>query len=235
MLDACTNWVELALIPTANAKSCAIQFDTNWLCRYPRPTAVGHDNGSEFIGEEFQELLSSYDIKSKPTTVKNPTAQALVERLHLTLGDQLRVSIYLIDDWHEDVNHLLQACAWAIRTTSPSNSPYNPSQLAFGMDMIFRQQVKIDWQLLKLQRRRQAIANNKKENQTRIPHDYKVGDKVLIVQKKYERKTKAKLSSPTEGPFTITRVYTNGNVRITRDAYEEDISIRRLRPYYDAE
>jgi hypothetical protein len=40
--------------------------------------------------------------------------------------------------------------------------------------------VKVDWQLLKLQRRRQAIANNKKENQTRIPHDYKVGHKVLI-------------------------------------------------------
>jgi hypothetical protein len=41
------------------------------------------------MGEEFQELLISYDIKSKPTTVKNPTAQSLVERLHLTLGDQL--------------------------------------------------------------------------------------------------------------------------------------------------
>ena len=51
-------------------------------------------------------------------------------------------------------------------------------------------------------------------------HDYKVGNKVLIVQKKYERQTKAKLSSPTEGPFMITRVYTNGNVRINRDTYE---------------
>ena len=101
------------------------------------------------------------------------------------------------------------------------------------MDMIFRQQVKVDWQILKLQRCRQAIANNKKENQTCVVHDYKVGEKVLIVQKKYKRQTKAKLSSPTEGPFTITRVYTNGNVCINRGAYEEDISIRRLRPYYD--
>jgi hypothetical protein len=30
--------------------------------------------------------------------------------------------------------------------------------------MIFRQQAKIDWQLLKCQRHTQAIANNKKEN-----------------------------------------------------------------------
>ena len=59
-------------------------------------------------------MLASYGIKSKPTTVKNPTAQALLEKLHLTLGNHLRVSIYSNDDWHEDVNHLLQACAWAI-------------------------------------------------------------------------------------------------------------------------
>lgn len=148
MLDACTNWIELALIPTANSKSCAIRFDTDWLCRYPCPTEVGHDNGPEFIGEEFQELLISYGIKSKPTTVKNPSAQALVERLHLMLGDHLCTSIYVIDDWHEDVNHLIQACAWAIRTTSPSNLPYNPSQFTFGMDMIFREHTKIEWKML---------------------------------------------------------------------------------------
>ena len=235
MVDAATNWCELALIPTANSKSCAIQFDTNWLCRYPRPTEVGHDNGNEFMGEEFQELLISYDIKSKPTTIKNPTAQSLIERLHLTLGDQLRTSIYSIDHWHEDVDHLLQACAWAIRTTTPSNGPYNPSQLAFGMDMIFRQKIKVDWQLLKEQRRIQAIANNKKENKHRIHHDYKVGDFVLIIDKSYERAKKSKLSSPTQGPYEIIKIYSNGNVRIRRNNYDEDISIRRLRPYYNSQ
>ena len=68
----------------------------------------------EFIGKEFQELLASDDIQSKPTTVKNPTTQALIEQLHLTLGDQLRTAIYNIDNWQEDVNHLIQACTWAI-------------------------------------------------------------------------------------------------------------------------
>jgi hypothetical protein len=145
MVDACSSWCELALIPTANSKSVAAQFDANWLCRYPRPSEVGHDNGNEFMGEEFQELLISYDIKSKPTTVKNPTAQSVVERLHLTLGDQLRTSLYSGDRWQEDVNVLIQACAWANRTTVSSSMPYNSSQLTFGMDMIFRQKVKIDY------------------------------------------------------------------------------------------
>ena len=95
-----------------------------------------------------------------------------MECLHFTLGDQLRLSIYSIDNWQKDVNHLIQACASPIQTASPSNLPYNPSQLTFGMDMIFRQQAKVDWQLLKLQYRQQATANNKKENQTRIHHVY---------------------------------------------------------------
>ena len=59
------------------------------------------------------------------------------------------------------------------------------------MDMIFRQQAKIDWQLLKHQPLIQDIVNDKKENKNRVPHDYKVGDLVLIVQKSYEHKKKA--------------------------------------------
>jgi hypothetical protein len=98
MVVTCTNWAELTLIPTANTKSCAIYFDTNSLCCYPRPTNVGHASSKELMGEEFQELLVTYYIEGKPTTVKNPNAKALVERLHLTLGDQLCVSIYSIDD-----------------------------------------------------------------------------------------------------------------------------------------
>ena len=55
---------------------------------------------------------------------------------------------------------------------------------------------------------------------------------VLIVEKSYERAKKSKLSSPTEGPYEVIRVYTNGNVRIRRGNYDEDINICRLRPYY---
>jgi hypothetical protein len=101
--------------------------------------------------------------------------------------------------------------------------------------MIFRQAVKIDWQLLKEQRRKQSAANNKKENRTRLQHEYKVGDLVLIVEKTYERQKQPKLSSPTQGPYEIIRIYDNGNVRIRRGNFDEDISIRRLRPYYKSD
>ena len=155
MVDAATNWPELALIPSANSRSCAKMFDLCWLCRYPRPNTVGHDNGNEFMGEEFQELLSSYGIKSCPTTVKNPTAQTVVEHLHITIRNQLRTSLYQGDNWEEDIATLIQACAWAIRTTTPSNSALTPGQLTFGMDMIFWQKAKINWALIMQQGRKQ--------------------------------------------------------------------------------
>ena len=49
----------------------------------------------------------------------------------------------------------------------------------------------------KLQCKWQTIANNKKENLTWIHHIYRAGGKVLIIQKNFECKKKAKLSSPT--------------------------------------
>jgi hypothetical protein len=70
MVDARTGWLELALIPLANSRSYTNQFDMQWLCCYSQPTECGHDNGGEFISEVFQELLISYDIISKPTTVR---------------------------------------------------------------------------------------------------------------------------------------------------------------------
>ena len=108
--DCCTNWCELQVITSAASKKCAGALDTQWLCRYPRPKECGHDNGPEFMGAEFQELLTSFGIKSRPTTVKNPTANGIVERLHLTLADQLRTRVFE-EDWHQDVNLLAQTCA----------------------------------------------------------------------------------------------------------------------------
>jgi uncharacterized radical SAM superfamily protein len=100
------------------------------------------------------------------------------------------------------------------------------------MDMMMRLKCSADWQLLKERRRHQSIVNNDKENKNRLIYQYNVRDLVLIVVTPYERAKKAKLSSPTKGPYEVLRVYTNGNIRIRRGKYNEDISIRCLRPYH---
>jgi transposase InsO family protein len=112
MVDSCTNWSEGTPLLNHSAKHAAEKFDKVWLCSKPRPMQVVHDDGTEFIGAEFQEMLSSYNIEPKCATVKNPTANSLVERLHSTLEDQLRTKI-LGEDFVGKVDYLIQIVLFA--------------------------------------------------------------------------------------------------------------------------
>jgi hypothetical protein len=47
-----------------------------------------YDNGSEFK-LHFEYLCESYGIKRKPTTVKNPRANGVLECVHQVLGQML--------------------------------------------------------------------------------------------------------------------------------------------------
>ena len=69
--------------------------------------------------------------------MKNLTAQAVIEHVHLTLGNQLRMETFSLNKFQEQLDITLQATTWAIHTTVPSNVPYSPRQMVFGMDMIF--------------------------------------------------------------------------------------------------
>ena len=52
----------------------------SWFSRCPRCQKVIYDNGSEFK-LHFEALCDSYGIKCKPTSVENPQANAILERV----------------------------------------------------------------------------------------------------------------------------------------------------------
>ena len=62
LMDEATRWCEVIRLPNHTAESSNKATDLHWLCRYPRPTTVIYDNGNEFLGEHFKELLISYGI-----------------------------------------------------------------------------------------------------------------------------------------------------------------------------
>jgi hypothetical protein len=65
--------IGLSYVPTLpnSPKILLFLVDQNWFARYPRPRLAIFDNGSEF-SFEFLELLHSYGVTAKSTTVKNP-------------------------------------------------------------------------------------------------------------------------------------------------------------------
>jgi transposase InsO family protein len=48
------------------------------------------DRGSEFKAEMTQILKTDYGIKLKAVTTRNPQANAIVERIHQTIGNMIR-------------------------------------------------------------------------------------------------------------------------------------------------
>ena len=103
-----------------------------------------HDNGSEFIGAEFQEMLHSFDITPVPTTVKNPQVNSLIERIHLTMGDRCRMKEFKFNMLEEQIQTPLSSIMWAIRSKLHSVVAYTPAQLAFYRDMLMRTKVVVD-------------------------------------------------------------------------------------------
>ena len=236
MIDDATGWPEISQLEEKKSYHLSRKFDAQWLCRYPRPKRVVYDNGGEFVGKEFQELLCSYGVDRVPTTVMNPQSNGIKERIHLTMADMLQTMKFTVKDdlegtWRTEVDTILQAVAWAIRTTVNATLKHAPVNLVFNKDMLMNNAVKVNWKAIKSQRESKAIKDNQRENVKRKQHVYREGDKCWIVKNKYERKRK--LDKVAEGPFVILKVYNNGTLKIDRDGYSEVIHIRQLKPYVE--
>ena len=89
IVEAAMGLTEIVPIKKKDNLYIAEAFNNTYLSRYPRPTYVLHDNGGEFTGGEFQQLLTSLGIKDKLTTVKNPRANAIGDQVHHTMLEML--------------------------------------------------------------------------------------------------------------------------------------------------
>jgi hypothetical protein len=87
-----------------------------------------------------------------------------------------------------------------------------------------------DWR--KIGERIQSLTKrgNQRKNAKCIDYDYKVGDKVLVIKEGILRKAE---SAYDKEPWTITKVNTNGTIRIQCDPKTEQLSIRRVEPFTD--
>ena len=85
IIDTVSKLAKIILVRNKTAKHVGQQFENSWLSRYPRPARCLFDQGTEFLGKGFQSVLHNAGIKPVPLTVKNPTGNAICERLHQTI------------------------------------------------------------------------------------------------------------------------------------------------------
>jgi hypothetical protein len=87
-----------------------------------------------------------------------------------------------------------------------------------------------DWQKIGEHRQRLADLNNARENEGRINHDYKVGQKVLLRKEDILRNTESRWHKK---PWLITSVHTNGTITVQCRNKTDRMNIRRVKPFVE--
>jgi hypothetical protein len=111
----------------------------------------------------------------------------------------------------DEVNVFLDNAAWAIRSTYHTVLKASPGAAIFGQDILFDIMFVADWRKIREQRQSLTNRGNQRKNAKQIDYDYKVGDKVLVINKGILHKAE---SAYGKEPWTIATVHTNGTIRI---------------------
>lgn len=231
-IDPVTNLMEIVRIDDKTSRHVAQKFSNSWSSRYPWPTRVIHDNGGEFIGMEFQQLLMQLGIKSVPTTVKNPQSNAIIERVHKTMGDILRVLLHTsppttLESANEMIDDALSTCQHACRTAVNHTMETLPGAMAFNRDVLINIPLIANLEATQGKRQKLIDENLTRANAKRIEHNYNINDKIMMVE--YDP---TKLEAKTHGPYTITRVFTNGTIQIRLSpGAHETVNVRKVYPH----
>ena len=171
---------------------------------------------------EFSEMIvRDYGVKKKTITTHNPQANAIIERVHQTIGNIIR-TMELYDqelDLDKPFKGVISATCFAIRSTVHTTTQHTPMQLVFGRDAILNIAREANWKLIKDQKQKLIDQNNKRENASRKPYTYKVGDKVLIKNDWSAKYRKVAFL----GPYPITNVNDNGTVRVALNNIVTDV------------
>jgi hypothetical protein len=176
LINPATSWFEIVELPTVAQKTTVppagkgkkVTFDKNtkvaeryfdkssaqisnlvyktWFIGYPRCQYIIYDNGSEFK-LHFRSLCNIYGIKCKPTSVKNPQANAILEHIHAVLGNMLRTSELDMAKSVKasDIDVFLSDTAWAVCSTYHTVLKASPGAAIFGQDMLFDILFIADW------------------------------------------------------------------------------------------
>ena len=109
---------------------------------------------------EFAKMChNDYGLKTKPITTRNPQSNAIIERIHQTIGNIIRtfdVSNIVNSD---PCSGILASTMFAVRATYHTTLQASPMQLVFGRDAILNIKHVADWEHIR-QRKQLRINHN---------------------------------------------------------------------------
>jgi hypothetical protein len=125
-----------------------------------------------------------------------------------------------------DADVFLDNATWAICSTYHTVlNKASPGADIFRRGMLFDIPFVADWHKTGEQRQSRTNHGNQRRNAKHIGYDYKIGDKVLVINEGILCKAESAYSNE---PWTITTIHRNGTVRIQRGTKTKQLSIRRV-------
>nr|GEX97698.1 transposon Ty3-I Gag-Pol polyprotein [Tanacetum cinerariifolium] len=200
-VDYLSKWVEAKALPTNDAR-VVVKFLKSLFARFGTPRAIISDRGTHFCNDKFAKVMSKYGVIHRLATSYHPQTSGQVEVSNRGLKRILERTV------EENVPHEHKAY-WALKHVN------------------FDLKIAGDHQKLQLNElnelRDQAYENSLiYKEKTKKLHDSKiknrifyVGDRVLLFNSRLKiflRKLKTRWS----GPFTITRVFPYGTVKLSQ-------------------
>ena len=231
MIDPATGWFEVVEIPKKSADVVSNAVELTWLTRYPRPSEITMDRGTEFMAEFTAMIKNGYGIETRPTTTHNPQTNAIIEQVHQKLGNVIRsfqlhkTELDKDDPW----SGILATAMYAIRATIHTTLKAAPTQLVFGRNANLNISFEADWHRIQQQKQKLINKNYAQRNKKPSAQKYSVGDCINIKQRADSKFG----ANPYSEPVQVVQVNDNGTIRYTDGTITDTINNRNVHPYHN--
>ena len=255
--DQFSKWTEAYAIPNQEATTIAEKFGEEYICRFGTPMICHSDQGRNFESRLFQELCDLLQVKKTRTSGYRPQSNAQVERFNQTLEAMLSKHVA---DHQKDWDRWLPYIMMAYRASPQESTKISPNMMVLGkevrlpVDVVFRNSAEMPdvtqptvqytiglregliqiHELARSELRKKAEYRKRHYDNHARQTGYRVGDAVWLFVPQKKMGISPKLQKFWRGPYYITGMLGDVNVRIQKSAKAMDnqiVHVDRLKSY----
>ena len=146
MIDTATGWSETSQTPNKTAAEIADITEKNWFTCYPLPQRIVFDSSIKFMAEFSKMCQNNYGLKRKPITTRNPQSNAIIDRIHQTIGNIIRTFVMYNIVNNDPCSGTLDATMFSVHANYPTTLQAHPMKLVFGRETILNINHVVDWE-----------------------------------------------------------------------------------------
>ena len=129
IVDRFSRWPVAIPIKDMSVETVLDAFAHGWVATYGIPSSITTDRGSQFLSAAWNQLMTTWGIRTHTTTAYHPEANGLVERLHRRLKEALLAASH---DCPQDWWWKLPSILLSTRTTLKPDLGASPAEMLFG-------------------------------------------------------------------------------------------------------